>query len=324
MENLNPQKYRDELAEKIKTIRSVDKETAETFLEKQAESPEYQESRLKKIEHHKQSIEEAKKIQEIRESLGVNESKERKESPQTKIFEVLEKVQSLFQNEKEFGAEGKNGAEKIKEITEKIQKFLDTFKQDYLKEYQRTGITPEKFMYEFGIGSIDKEKGGWGGIGIDEYNFQNIKEGWESPKGKTWDNKQRYGGSFSDFSIPIYKKYDWAKESRKVPLFGEWKKEEIHEDWFTPKQEELLYKLLTGNKDFDKKSQELGPYNESATVIPGATLNLREEYASMDKKGKGKPINKGLLNRWYGWRRRESNLELTPSFIKAYLESVKQ
>lgn len=278
------------------------------------------------VDEIKQSIDgandDAKNIQEIRDSLGVN--KEQQEFPETKIFEVLGKAQSLFEDEKEFGEEGKKGAEKIKEITEKIQKFLNSFKQDYIKEFKKNGITPNKFMDEFGIGSLSKEGSGWSAINIEEYDFDNIKKGWESPKGKTIGGDPRYGESFSDFSVPIYKKYDWAKDSRTVPFLGEWKKQEIHEDWFTPKQEEVIYKLLTGNQGFDIKNRKLNSQYEFTTVIPGVTLNLGGEYSCMDTKGKGKPIHNNLISRLYGWRKRESTLKLTPKFIKAYLESAQQ
>lgn len=271
-----------------------------------------------------QSTEAADKIQEIRDSLGVNQ--EQQEFPETKIFEVLGKVQSSFEDEKEFGEEGKKGAEKIKEITEKIQIFLDTIKQDYIKEFKINGITPNKFMDEFGIGSLSKEGSGWSAINIDEYDFDNIKKGWESPKGKKIDGSPRYGKSFSDFSVPIYKKYDWAKDSRVFPFVGSgsWKKKEKHEDWFTPKQEELLYGLLLGIKDFTVKNRKLNSKYEFATVIPGVTLNLGEEFSCMDKTGKGKPIHKNLISRLYGWRKRESTLKLTPRFIEAYLKSAQQ
>lgn len=79
MEKLNSNDFRDNLAEKAKKIRSVDKESAQGFLEKQSETPEYIEARRQKIEQHKaRSVEDAKKIEEIRKSLGASENTEEK------------------------------------------------------------------------------------------------------------------------------------------------------------------------------------------------------------------------------------------------------
>ena len=313
MEKINPKEYRSDLSNEIKDLRSMGekgKEKAQSFLEMAKKTPEYQEAKKESVEERKQKTEE--KINQLKEQLTGKESKEN--LPVGKLLSTLMEAQKTFMDKKEFGVEGEKAAEKVSEIIKNVESFITKLQDDYKKEYQYSGIKPDDFMREYGIASLDKDKGGRSWRDVNNYSFDEIKKDHN-------DNKHQHDRSFGAFKVGLFRKYDWSKDSRKVPLFGEWKKEEIHEEWFNPRQEKFLYKLFTEKEN--SNSKEFDHWGKP-TVIPGINLHMTNEVNTMDKQNPGKkPISGGLKNRYYGWSYRESFLTLEPQVVRQILEEVK-
>ncbi len=307
--------YRDNLAAKLKQARELDPELAQGFLVKQEATPEYQEARSEKLAYRAESKKDEERIEELQEELTgesteAKENKESKENKEKVIYTIFEDLKKEFQNEKEYGIEGKKAALKVEKIEEELKLGLNALKQDYLKEYQTSGMKPSEFMREYGICSIDKDHGGMSWLNLNQFSTEEQKEFFQGPK--------KNNRSFMSFSVPIFNKYDWKKESRK--LLGKWKAEEIHEEWFTPKQEKAIYSKFIDAEEFDKSKDKFGGYASGETTIPGVTIHLGEHYQSMNEKET--PIHKGLLNRWYGWKRRSSFLGLEKAFVENMLNEV--
>lgn len=250
-------------------------------------------------------------VSRLREEILGNESNESGSVGQ--LVSTLRDAQNKFMDKEEFGTEGEKAAEKVEEIIMGIENFVAKIQDDYKKEYQRTGIKADDFMREYGIASLEKDMGGLAWLPIEYYSFEDIKKDHE-------DDKNKGRRSFDDFAVTLFRKYDWSRETRKVPLFSKWEREEIHEEWFSPQQEKFLYKILTGENDF--KVKENGHFGkEIKTFIPGIGLRLEKEVNTMDKQNPGKkPVVKELNKRGYGWSRRESYLILKKQAVKQILE----
>ena len=318
--NENQNEYRKNLAEKLNKMRGqgeAGKETAQDYLEMAKEVPKYKESEKEYAEVRKGLIEkkkvtkaeEEKKIEILKESILEN-----KESGPDSFFKVFNNIKEKLQNKDEFGEYTPKGCNEVQKIMNNMKSFFEKVKDDYKKEKDYSGLTPQEFLDKYGLGNMHKFSSGQGMV-AEQYSLDNVKK---------INNQGIYNKTaISSFYLQVFKKWDWKMEARKFPG-AEWKTKEEHELTFTPKQEDLFYRELTG---LDAKGREellKDTHNfmkEIGAKIPGMSIQFRKETQS--SREDGKPIDKGIFKRYYGWKTRESDLVFGNDFLKSALEEVK-